>query len=138
MKPARGRPSGSLERAVIACLATASGPMTAAEVQAELGDGLAYTTVMTTLSRLHAKQALERSPRGRAYAYHLVGDPSEAQASVTAHQMRKLLDAGTDRASVLSHFVEKLDDESERVLRALLRDDGPPATPRRSRRRSAP
>jgi predicted transcriptional regulator len=116
----RVRASGSLEREIIACLAAADEPMTPAEVQAGIGGDLAYTTVMTTLSRLYAKQALTRSPRGRAFAYALVSDASGAQASVTAHQMRALLEAGEDRASVLSRFVENLDNESERVLRKLL------------------
>jgi predicted transcriptional regulator len=123
MSGGRARSSGGLEKAVIACLATATEPMTAAEVQAELGGELAYTTVMTTLSRLHAKQALVREPRGRAFAYRLVGDVSQAQASVTAHHMSKLLDGGLDRASVLSHFVENLDGETERLLRELLDQD---------------
>ena len=69
-KEARAR--GSLEREVLMCLAAAGRPLTAADVQAEIG-GLAYTTVMTTLSRLHAKGAIERTLRGRAYEYTLVG-----------------------------------------------------------------
>jgi len=119
----RARPSGDLEREVIACLATADGPMTAAEVQLELGGDLAYTTVMTTLSRLYTKRALSRSPRGRAFAYELIGDSSRARSSITAHQMRMLLDAGADRASVLSRFVETLDGETEQLLRRLLTDE---------------
>jgi predicted transcriptional regulator len=109
-----------LEREIIACLAAADGPLTPAEVQAEIGGDLAYTTVMTTLSRLYAKQALERSPRGRAFAYRLVGDASIAHASLTAHQMRALLEAGEDRASVLSRFVQTLDGDSAQLLRELL------------------
>ena len=85
----------------------------------------AYTTVMTTLSRLHAKQALVRTARGRAFPYALVGDESEARASVTAHHMSRLLDGGLDRASVLTHFVENLDDESEQLLRELLGRERP-------------
>jgi predicted transcriptional regulator len=122
MVAGRARSSGGLEREVIACLAAADRPLTPAEVQTELGSDLAYTTVMTTLSRLHAKHALVRSPHGRAFAYELVGDAAGARASVTAHQMHKLLAAGTDRASVLSHFVESLDGDSERLLRELLNE----------------
>lgn len=121
MSSRRGRSSGSLEREIIACLAAADGPMTAAEVQADLGGELAYTTVMTTLSRLHAKHALTRSPRGRAFAYELVGGSAGARASVTAHQMHRLLENGMDRAGVLTHFVDTLDSDTERLLRALLR-----------------
>jgi len=52
--PTIGRRKGALEQEVLAALAAAGRPLTAAEVLADLGDGLAYTTVMTTLSRLHA------------------------------------------------------------------------------------
>lgn len=120
MAQGRARTSGGLEREIIACLAAADSPMTPSEVQAELDGDLAYTTVMTTLSRLYAKKALERSPRGRAFAYQLVGDASVAQASLTAHQMRALLEAGDDRAGVLSRFVQTLDGESAQLLRELL------------------
>lgn len=120
MPARRSRVNGGLEREVIACLAASGTPMTAAEVQAELSSDLAYTTVLTTLTRLHAKQALSRSPRGRAFAYELVGDVSGAAASVTAHQMHKLLDAGPDRAGVLTRFVDRLDGDTEHLLRSLL------------------
>jgi predicted transcriptional regulator len=121
--PGRRHRSGGLESEILACLAAADEPLTPAEVQAELGDELAYTTIMTTLSRLHAKQALTRTLQGRAYAYELVGGASGARASVTAHQMQKLLAAGGDRATVLSRFVAGLDDDSEQLLRDMLAQD---------------
>lgn len=123
MSPRRSRANGSLEREVIACLAAGDGAKTAAEVQTALGGDLAYTTVTTILSRLYTKQALTRVPRGRAFAYELAGDSMGAQASVTAHQMHRLLDSGTDRASVLSRFVDSLDGDTERLLRGLLEDE---------------
>jgi predicted transcriptional regulator len=119
------RPSGGLESEVVACLATAGEAMTPAQVQAELGGDLAYTTVLTTLTRLYAKQAVTRSRRGRAYAYELIGGQTEARAGLTAREMQKLLDAGVDRASVLAQFVHSLDPDSERLLRELL-DRHPP------------
>ncbi|WP_329239576.1 BlaI/MecI/CopY family transcriptional regulator [Actinoallomurus sp. NBC_01490] len=136
------RPSGSLESEVVACLAAADRPLTPAEVQAELGGDLAYTTVMTTLTRLYSKRALSRKPHGRSYAYELVGGPDGASASITAHQMQKLLQAGVDRASVLSRFVDGLDEEAEQILLSLLTrgsaDDQSPAdsAQARSRRKS--
>ena len=39
------------------------------EVRSGLGDGLAYTTVMTTLDRLYKKGLLERQRDGRAFRY---------------------------------------------------------------------
>lgn len=120
MNARRGRSPGGLEREVIACLAAAGAPMTASQVQAELGGGLAYNTVLTALSRLYAKQALRRSPQGRAFAYRLAGEgTADAEASVTAHRMDLLLEAGADRTSVLARFVGALDEETESVLRAL-------------------
>jgi predicted transcriptional regulator len=117
---AHGRPRGALEREVLACLAAAGRPLSPGEVRAELGDELAYTTVMTTLSRLYAKGALSRQPAGRGYAYELPGGPDAAQASMTAHRMLQLLDKGGDRAGVLSRFVADLSPEDEELLSGLL------------------
>ena len=117
-----GRARGELERQVLACLGAAQRPLTAGEVLAELGGGLAYTTVMTSLSRLHAKGALTREPAGRAYAYALAGDAAGMQASVTAHRMRRLLETGGDRAGVLARFVADLRPEDEQLLAELLAD----------------
>lgn len=113
------RARGRLEHEVLLCLAAAKGPVTAADVQAEIG-GLAYTTVMTTLSRLYAKAAIERTLRGRAYEYTLVGGTQAAQSNMTAHQMVKLLDEEDDRASVLTRFVAALGPEDEQLLTDLL------------------
>ena len=123
---AQGRPRGTLEREILACLAAAERPLSPAEVRAELGDRLAYTTVMTTLSRLHAKGAVSRQPAGRGYAYELRGDPAQAQASMTAHRMLRLLETGSDRAGVLSRFVADLSHEDERLLSDLLAEGGRP------------
>jgi predicted transcriptional regulator len=120
------RPRGGLEREVLACLAAAGRPLSPGQVRAELGDQLAYTTVMTTLTRLHAKGAVSRAPAGRGFAYELRGGPSAAQASMTAHRMLALLDGGTDRAGVLSRFVADLSPEDERLLGELLADGPPP------------
>lgn len=105
---------------MLACLAAAGRPLSAGEVRAELGDHLAYTTVMTTLSRLYAKGALSRQPAGRGYAYELPGGPDAAQASMTAHRMLRLLEAGEDRARVLSRFVADMRPEDEELLGSLL------------------
>jgi predicted transcriptional regulator len=118
-----GRARGALEREVLACLATADGPLTASDVLAELGGELAYTTVMTTLSRLHAKHAVTRTMVGRAYAYSLAGGQAGARASVTAFQMHRLLDGGDDRSTVLSRFVAELSPSDEQLLQQLLHDE---------------
>ncbi|MEW2545997.1 BlaI/MecI/CopY family transcriptional regulator [Streptomyces sp. NPDC047002] len=121
MVPRRGRSPGALEQKVIDCLSAADRSMTPAEVQEALGSGLAYTTVLTALSRLYAKQALTRAPKGRGFAYRLAGiDAADAEASMTAHRMRRVLEGGSDHSTVLAHFVSGLDEETTEVLRALL------------------
>ncbi len=110
---------GGLEQRVLGCLA-AGRPLTAGEVLAGLGGGLAYTTVMTTLSRLHAKGALTRELVGRAYAYALASDPAAMGLALTARRMRRLLEDGGDRAGVLARFVADLSPEDERLLADLL------------------
>lgn len=127
------RARGTLEREILTCLAAATHPMTAAQVQAEIGGGLAYTTVMTTLSRLHAKNALVRGVAGRAYEYSLQsslqGGTAGAQSNMTAHQMLKLLDEESDRAGVLSRFVAQLKPADEQLLVDLLERAAEPAAP---------
>jgi predicted transcriptional regulator len=113
----------------LACLAAAGRPLTPAQVQAELASGLAYTTVMTTLARLAGKHALQRTPQGRGYAYSLTDGPEGARANVTAHQMLKLLDAGSDRAGVLTRFVADLNPEDERLIADLLARSADPGRP---------
>ncbi|GLZ49843.1 hypothetical protein Acsp06_60280 [Actinomycetospora sp. NBRC 106375] len=110
-----GRGRGELESAVLEVLRTGAA-MTPGEVRAALGDELAYTTVMTTLARLHAKGILARERRGRAFAYRPVSD----DAGLAALRMRRVLDDGPDRDTVLSRFVDDLSDDDEAVLRRLL------------------
>jgi hypothetical protein len=45
------------------------------------------------------------SSSGRAYAYSLADALETVPASLTARGMRRLLDAGEDRAGVLARFV---------------------------------
>src|SRR3954451_7274313 len=129
---AGGRRRGALEQEVLACLAAARRPLTVAEVLAELGGDLAYTTVLTALSRLHGKGALSRQPAGRGYAYAVPADPAAMGASVTARRMSRLLDSGEDRAGVLARFVADLTLEDEELLTELLRGDRKDPAGRRS------
>ncbi|MER6737630.1 BlaI/MecI/CopY family transcriptional regulator [Streptomyces puniciscabiei] len=110
------RPAGALEAEVMAALWAADGPMTAAEVHQQLGDGLVYKTVLTVLGRLRAKGLVEREPVGRAYAY----TPSRAAAELAAEEMNAALRRTGHRAEVLQHFVGALDADEQAALRALL------------------
>jgi predicted transcriptional regulator len=116
------RERGDLENEVLAALAAAGRPLTPGEVLAALDRDLAYTTVMTTLSRLHAKDAVTRERSGRAYAYA----PADT-ATAAARRMRRLLDGGDDRTVVLARFLDELDPADVPVLQRLLaRAEGRP------------
>jgi predicted transcriptional regulator len=127
-----GRARGGLELEVLTCLAAAGKPLTAAQVQAEIG-GLAYTTVMTTLARLHAKRAVERRPAGRAYAYSLTGGTEAARSNMAAHHMLKVLDEESDRAGVLARFVAELKPEDGELLARLIAAGDPGEHPETGR-----
>ena len=113
---------GMLEDEVLAVLWSSGRLMTPAEVQLDLGDRLAYTTVMSTLSRLCRKGLVIREPTGRGYAYA----PTIDEASHTAQAMTELLSRRHDRAGVLTRFVSSLTSEDEQLLQRLLRDDTGP------------
>ena len=82
----------------------------------EQGFDLAYTSVATTLTRLHAKRLVERASAGRTFVY----TPSGRAAEEAAARMRSLLGGGRARAVVLSHFVDGLDPDDEATLLDLL------------------
>ncbi|AJT65943.1 BlaI/MecI/CopY family transcriptional regulator [Streptomyces chattanoogensis] len=112
----RRRGQGQLEAQVLAALHRSPGPATAAWVQEGLGGDLAYTTVMTILSRLHAKGAVTRERSGRAYVW----TPAADEAGLAALRMRRVLDGEPDRDAVLTSFVSALSAHDEQLLRTLL------------------
>jgi predicted transcriptional regulator len=114
------RAAGELEADVLTVLWRANRPLSPGQVRAELGADLAYTTVMTILSRLHDKGSVSRSRAGRAYVY----TPAFEQAEMAASQMRSVLDSGHDREAVLARFVGTLSSAEERTLSNLLRRAG--------------
>ncbi|MFF0009970.1 MULTISPECIES: BlaI/MecI/CopY family transcriptional regulator [unclassified Streptomyces] len=110
------RARGELESNVLAALWAVDEPLTARQVLERLPGDLAYTTVLTILSRLHDKGMLVRHPAGRGYAYAPVRD----EASDTAVRMHSLLERGSDREAVLARFVSELSQEEEQLLHRLL------------------
>ncbi|MEU1530148.1 BlaI/MecI/CopY family transcriptional regulator [Streptomyces fagopyri] len=115
-RPSRRRGQGELEGQVLGALREADAPVTAAWVQESLGGDLAYTTVVTILTRLLAKDAVARERRGRSFVWR----PTADVASLAALKMRRLLDGESDREAVLASFVTALPPDDEQVLRTLL------------------
>ncbi|MEU1517610.1 BlaI/MecI/CopY family transcriptional regulator [Streptomyces sp. NPDC005811] len=116
----RRRRQGELEALVLSVLGEAEGPVSAGWVQERLGDDLAYTTVITILTRLLAKGVVTRERAGRSFAW----TPASDQAGLAAHRMRRVLDAESDREAVLASFVTGLGPDDERLLRELLGRSG--------------
>ncbi len=112
------RPDGALESDVLRVLWSAGRPMTPAEVREALGGGLAYTTVMTVLGRLHDKQLVSRSQRGRAFAYRT----RLSESQYTARRMGEALASARDRAGALSGFVDSLSKRDAALLRQAIED----------------
>ncbi|MCX4647354.1 BlaI/MecI/CopY family transcriptional regulator [Streptomyces sp. NBC_01446] len=115
----RRRANGALEAEILGLLHSAERALTPGDVAERLMAPLAHTTLATTLARLKGRGILERTPLGRSYAYRPVTDES----GLTARHMHQVTDAGTDRASVLTHFVDELSDDED-LLRRLLGSDG--------------
>ena len=117
------RGAGELEAAALAVLQAAGTALTPGQVRDRLGGRLAYTTVVTILSRLHAKGVLERRKAGRAYVYAPVAD----EPGLAARRMARMLDGEADREAVLARFVSGLSDTDEELLRRMLGDPPGPA-----------
>lgn len=93
-------------------------PLTPSEVRDRLPSGLAYTTVMTVLTRLWNKGLTSRERRGRAYAY----GATVSESQLAADRMRRVLDGSSDRLATMSRFVDGLSEGEADALRRALRD----------------
>jgi predicted transcriptional regulator len=119
------RAAGTLESEVLGILHRASGPLSPGEVRQRLTAGqrgeLSYSTVVTIVSRLHAKGLLARQRAGRGFTYTPVDE-----ASLAASRMSQAMGSGTDHDAVLSRFVSGLSGRDARLLRQLLAGDRDP------------
>lgn len=102
---------GTLETQVMEAIWDAAEPVAVEDVRAKLeaqGKEPAYTTIMTTMSRLFDKGLLQREQRGRAYYYWPTLSRSELDRSVTRRVIDGLLASFTEPA--ISYFVEAVRD----------------------------
>ncbi|MHB8592960.1 MAG: BlaI/MecI/CopY family transcriptional regulator [Acidimicrobiales bacterium] len=119
---------GPLEREAVEVLWEARRPLTVRDVRVLLNrrrsDALAYTTVMTILSRLVDKGVLRREQVGRGYQYEPVAKDAAGVAVKSV-----LRDFGE---AALAHFVEETqsDPKLRRRLRALMDGHGHLQSPR--------
>ena len=110
---------GDRELEVMAWL-WANGSGTVAEVKDGLADPLAYTTVLTILRNLEAKEFLRREGEGRAHRYF----PRVQQKAARKRALRRLIDTlflGSPEA-LLTHLVDEHDlspTELQRIAKRL-------------------
>lgn len=115
---------GPLEYEVMQVL-WAGSPMTVPAVREIVNErrptdgALAYTTVMTVLSRLHGKGLVARDRRGRGYAYA----PRFSEPGLVAHLSERDVEELLERYGevALAHFAAAVDRADKRLL-ARLRD----------------
>lgn len=78
---------------------------------------LAYTSVMTVMSRLVEKGWLKTEKQGRAYIYRAVQSRQEAEATAVGEVVRALLNDFGDVA--VAQFIKELDEISPETLAQL-------------------
>lgn len=113
---------GPLEQQVMEHLWERGRPARVRDVHDSFGASLAYTTLMTTLDRLHKKGLLERSKQGRAFVYA----PQVSREALRRGLLGRLLDGllGRDPQAArpaLSTFVEAVGRRDRRLLEDLAR-----------------
>jgi predicted transcriptional regulator len=80
----------------------------------------AYTTVMTTMERLHRKGVLERRKDGRAFLYRPVHSRDEMETGLVTRALGPLLRKGSAQP-ILSCLVDEVSRHDERLLDELER-----------------
>ena len=122
------RQLGELEALVMAKLWDSTNPVSVREVveQLQAERTLAYTTVMTVLSRLATKGLLRRQIEGRSWMY----SPTLSRADYAAEQMQEVLQSSADQGTVLLRFVDRMEAGELAALREALSLTEPPEEPR--------
>jgi len=116
MKPIPGL--GPLETAVMLAVWKAP-PATVREIQQSLGGSHAYTTVMTTMARLHRKGLLSRKLEGTAFRYTAKVDRGgwlQRWSRTVIESLMPSLDEGS-----VAYFVSEANKTSPELLAALRR-----------------
>ncbi len=110
---------GPLEQQILE-IVWQSGEVSVRDVCAAFQDALAYTTLMTTLDRLHKKGLLVRRKEGRAFLYSPCVTRQELEQSVARSMIDRLLGRGADGVEpVLACIVEAVSEHDRNLLDEL-------------------
>ncbi len=90
------------------------------DVHLAFGERLAYTTLMTTLDRLHKKGLLERHKDGRAFFYSPRFSPQELERGIARDVIDMLLGRGENGVEpVLACIVDAVSEHDRALLDEL-------------------
>jgi len=110
---------GPLERRVLEALWTRADSASVRDLQPEFPE-IAYTTLMTTLDRLHRKSVLSRSKVGRAFFYQPRLTRPEYDSVRAADALKVVLEGdGAALTPLLSFFVQAVGDRDQDLLDEL-------------------
>lgn len=109
---------GDLQHDVMEALWADRDWLTPREVAGRLSRDLAYTTIMTVLSRLAEQSILDRRRRGRAFEYRA----KLTQDEFYADRLTNVLDDSKSTELALARFVAQLTPAQRSELAELLRD----------------
>jgi len=112
---------GKLERRVLAEVRR-TGETSVRQVFNSMGQVTAYTTIMTTLDRLHSKGLLSRRKDGRAFIYSAKFTAGELERGVAEDVIGSLLDTNSGPAEpLLACIVDAVSDRDRQLLDDLER-----------------
>ncbi len=124
MSPPQPTDLGHLEMDILHILWSAREPMSVRAVQEALGEQrtLAYTTVMTVLSRLTQRGLLTRSKQGRGFVYQASVAHEEVAQSFLSKMLQSVFRGGP--SALVSHLLagQDVDDEELEAMARMLEE----------------
>jgi predicted transcriptional regulator len=108
---------GPLEWRVLEALWDRADPASVRDLHPQF-PAMAYTTLMTTLDRLHRKGLLARTKQGRAFLYQARLTRAEFESARAADAFRVALDGGGGSLA-LSYFVQAVGERDRELLDEL-------------------
>lgn len=110
---------GPLEMRVLGLL-DAGEPQSVGDLRARLGGKLAYTTVMTVVTRLHKKGVVVRVKDGNRFLYSPASRAPKVKGGILSRIRRALFPGGDARPLVALLEEEELSAEDLRALREVI------------------
>jgi predicted transcriptional regulator len=109
---------GPLEWSVLEALWARTSPASVRDLTPDFPD-IAYTTLMTTLDRLHRKGVLDREKHGRAFVYRPRMTRSEFDSARAGNAVREAIKNGGSLAPLASYLIDAVGDRDRELLNEL-------------------